>query len=91
MDAIAGACRTANPVFADNAPLDLSGVGPEFAGELMGLGRAAAAALTGARYERVRMYTAGGVGFVGTRTRNGVRGSSRSSPPESTRTSRPMV
>ena len=29
------------------------------------------AALTGARYERVRMYTRGDVGFVETRTRSG--------------------
>lgn len=70
--AIAAAWRTSNPVFAHNAPLDLKGVGPEFAGELPRLGPAAAAALCGARYERVRMYTAEKVGFVETRTRNGV-------------------
>ncbi len=72
IEAIAAAWRTSNPVFAYNAPLDLSGVGPEFAGDLMSIGHAAASALTGARYERVRMYTGGDVGFVETRTRNGV-------------------
>ena len=71
MEAVAAAWRTSNPVFAYNAPLDLSGVQPEFAGDLTSLGHAAAAALTGARYERVRMYTAGDVGFVETRTRHG--------------------
>ena len=72
IQAIAVAWRTSNPVFTYNAPLDLSGVGPEFAGDLTSLGRAAASALTGARYERVRMYTDGNVGFVETRTRSGV-------------------
>ena len=71
VEAIAAAWRTSNPVFADNAPLDLNGVGPEFAGELTRLGLAAAAALAGACYERVRIYTAGNVGFVETRTRSG--------------------
>ena len=71
LEAIAAGWRTSNPVFADNAPLDLNGVGPEFAGELTRLGPAAAAALAGVRYERVRMYTAGDIGFVETRTRNG--------------------
>ncbi|MCY4511887.1 MAG: hypothetical protein OXG35_33725 [Acidobacteria bacterium] len=71
VEAIAAAWRTSNPVFADNAPLDLNGVGREFAGELTRLGLAAAAALAGACYERVRMYTARNVGFVETRTRNG--------------------
>ena len=46
-------------------------MGSEFAGELTRLGPVAAAGLTGARYERVRMYTAENVGFVETRTRNG--------------------
>lgn len=69
--AIATAWRNSNPVFADNAPLDLTGVGPEFAGDLTRLGPAAAAALTGARYERVRLYTDGQVGSLETRTRNG--------------------
>ena len=68
----AAAWRTSNPVFADNAPLDLNGVGPEFAGELTRLGPAAGAALAGVRYERVRMYTAGDIRFVETTSRNGV-------------------
>jgi len=71
VEAIAAAWRTSNPVFADNAPLDLNGIGPEFVGELTRLGPAAATALAGARYERVRMYTTGNVGYVETRTRNG--------------------
>ena len=71
LEAIAAAWETADPVFTYHAPLDLNGVGPEFAGDLTRLGHAAAAALTGARYERVRMYTRGDVGFVETRTRNG--------------------
>ena len=71
IEAIAAAWQASNPVFTYNAPLDLSGVGPEFAGDLMSLGHAAASALTGARYERVRMYTDGDVGVVETRTRNG--------------------
>ena len=73
LEAIAAAWQTSNPVFTYNAPLDLNGVGPEFAGDLTRLGHAAAAALTGARYERVRMYTDGHVGFVETRTRSGVK------------------
>ena len=71
VEAIAAGWRTSNPVFADNAPLDLNGVGSEFQGDLTRLGHAAAAALTGARYEWARMYTQGDVGFVETRTRNG--------------------
>lgn len=71
IEAIAAAWQASNPVFTYNAPLDLSGVGPEFAGDLMSLGHAAASALTGARYERVRVYTDGDVGVVETRTRNG--------------------
>ena len=71
LEAIADAWKTSDPVFAYHAPLDLNGVGPEFADDLTRLGHAAAAALTGARYERVTMYTRGDVGFVETRTRNG--------------------
>ena len=72
IEAIAAAWRTSNSAFTYNAPLDLSGVQPEFAGDLTSLGHAAAAALTGARYERVRLYTDGDVGFVETSTRNGL-------------------
>lgn len=71
VEAIAAGWQASNPVFAYNAPLDLSGVRPEFAYDLTSLGHAAAAALTGARYERVRIYTDGDVGFVETTTRNG--------------------
>ena len=71
LEAIATAWETSGSVFAYHAPLDLSSVGPEFTGDLTRLGHAAAAALTGARYERVRMYTRGDVGFVETRTRSG--------------------
>ena len=69
--AIAAAWRTSNPVFTYNAPLDLSGVQPRWDGDMTTLGHDAAAVLTGARYERVRMYSTGHVGFVETRTRNG--------------------
>ena len=72
LEAIAAAWQMSNSVFTYNAPLDLNGVEPEFAGDLTRLGHAAAAALTGARYERVRMYTDRDVGFVETRTRSGV-------------------
>lgn len=71
LEAIAAAWETSDLIFTYHAPLDLAGVGPEFAGDLTRLGHAAAAALAGARYERVRMYTVGNVGFVETRTRNG--------------------
>ena len=71
LEAIAAAWKTSDPIFTYHAPLDVTGVGPEFAGDLRRLGHAAAAALAGARYERVRMYTAENVGFVETRTRNG--------------------
>jgi hypothetical protein len=72
IEAIGAAWQASNPVFTYNAPLDLSGVQPQFAGAMTTLGHTAAAALTGARYERVRLYTDGDVGFVETRTRNGV-------------------
>ena len=72
VEAIAAAWEASNHVFTYNAPLDLSGVRPQFAGDMTRLGHAAAAALTGARYERVRMYTTGNVGFVEARTRSGV-------------------
>ena len=70
-EAIAAAWRTSNRVFTYNAPLDLNGVPPKFADDMTRLGPVAAAALTGARYERVRIYTDGSVGRVETRTRNG--------------------
>ena len=71
IEAIAAAWRTSNPVFAYNAPLDLMGVQPRFDGGMTTLGHDAAAALTGARYERVRIGIDRGAGFVQTRTRNG--------------------
>jgi len=71
VEAIAAAWQASDPVFTYNASLDLSGVRPQFAGDMTRLGHAAAA-LTGVRYERVRIYTDGSVGFVETRTRNGV-------------------
>lgn len=71
LEAIAAAWRTAAPVFAFHAPIDLNGVGPRFAGDLAKLGHAAAAALTGARYERVRVFADGDMGVVETRTRDG--------------------
>ena len=71
LEAISAAWETSDPIFTYHAPLDLTGVGREFAGDLTRLGHAASAALIGARYERVRMYTDGDVGFVETRTRSG--------------------
>ena len=71
-EAITAAWQTSNPVFTYNAPLDLSGVRPQFAGDMATLGHAAADALMGARYERVRIQVDKGVGLVETRTRNGV-------------------
>ena len=70
-EAIAAAWRASNHVFTYNAPLDLDGAPPQFAGDMTRLGHAAAGALTGARYDRVRIYTDGGVGRVETRTGNG--------------------
>ena len=71
IEAIAAAWRTSNQVFTYNAPLDLNGVRPQFAGDMTTLGHAGAAALTGARYERVQIRVEKDVGFVETRTRNG--------------------
>lgn len=71
LEAIAAAWRAAAPVFTYHAPLELNGVGPRFAGDLAKLGHAAAAALTGARYERVKVFADGDVGVVETRTRDG--------------------
>lgn len=71
LEAIAAAWRAAAPVFTYHAPLELNGVGPRFAGDLAKLGHVAAAALTGARYERVRVFAGDGVGVVETRTRDG--------------------
>ena len=71
IEAISAAWQTADPVFTYNAPLDLSSVQPQFAGDMTRLGHAAAAALSGVRYQRVRVYTDGNVGFVETRSRNG--------------------
>lgn len=71
LEAITAAWRASNRVFTYNAPLDLNGVPPQLAGDMTNLGHAGAAALTGARYERVRIRTEGNVGRVETRTRNG--------------------
>ncbi len=80
-EAIAAGWKASNHVFTYNAPLDLNGVGAQFAGDMTSLGHAAAAALTGARYERVRMFTDGHVGFVETRTRNGAEREFTVEPP----------
>ena len=80
IDAIAAAWRASNRVFTYNAPLDLNGVTPHFAGDMTKLGHAAAAALTGARYERVRICTDGSVGRVETRTRNGAESTAMVDP-----------
>lgn len=71
LEAIAAAWRASDPAFTYHAPLELDGVGRQFAGDLAGLGHAAAAALTGARYERVKIFSDGRVGVVETRTRDG--------------------
>ena len=69
--AIAAAWQASNRVFTYNATLDLDGVPPQFAADVTRLGHVAAAALTGARYERIRIYTDGRVGRVETRTASG--------------------
>ncbi len=69
--AFAAAWRASNHVFKYNAPLDLAGVPPQFTGEMTRLGHVAAEALTGARYERVQIYTDGNVGRVEMRTEDG--------------------